>query len=274
MTYNPTPDAPPPLAPHPVLTKYYTDEPARKRRVNQLFNASAQHYDWITSMMSFGSGHRYRRGALRRHGLKPGMSLLDVGAGTGVISLLGQEMVWPDGYVAALDPSQGMLDVAKHKGVHNIFVGRGECIPFEDDRFDLLTMGYALRHVEDLRRTFTEYLRVLKPGARVLLLEITSPRTGLGYQLLKFYLKYVIPLISRIFRRSADASVMMSYYWDTIENCVPPETILAALRDAGFDEPRREVVAGIFSEYTGTKPRPILDSGRRESGTVRAVVES
>jgi len=116
-------------------------------------------------------------------------------------------------------------------------------------------MGYALRHVEDLRKTFTEYLRVLKPGAKVLLLEITRPRSGPGYQLLKFYLKYVIPLVSRVFRRSADASVMMSYYWDTIEKCVPPETILAALRDAGFDEPRRDVVWGIISEYTGTKPK-------------------
>ena len=244
----------PKLAPHPVLTEYYANETERKQRVNQMFDSSAKHYDWITGMMSFGSGRWYRGNALRRHGLKAGMQHLDVGAGTGVISLLGQQMTAPGGYVAALDPSPGMLEVARQNGVVNTFVGRGENIPFEDNRFDLLTMGYALRHVEDLRTAFAEYLRVLKPGARVLLLEITRPAGGVLYPVMKFYLKVIIPFISRLFR-SQDAGQLMSYYWDTIENCVPPDTILAALKDAGFTEVKRHVVGGMFSEYSGVKPK-------------------
>jgi demethylmenaquinone methyltransferase/2-methoxy-6-polyprenyl-1,4-benzoquinol methylase len=254
MTTGPSSGAPDRLAPHAALTKYYDGAPARQHRVTGMFDASAPHYDWITGMMSFGSGRAYRRAALQRHGLRAGMSLLDVGAGTGDIALLAQDMTGADGYVAALDPSPGMVEVARRKGVRNLFVGRGDDLPFEDRRFDLLTMGYALRHVEDLRAAFAEYLRVLKPGASVLLLEITRPRGGSGYRLLKVYLKHVVPFLTRVFRGSREAGVLMSYYWDTIENCVPPETILGALAQAGFADARRDVVLGIFSEYRAWKP--------------------
>lgn len=243
-----------PVAPHPVLSQHYADEPARKLRVNAMFDASAVHYDWITAMMSFGSGRWYRRDALRRNGLSSGMSVLDVGSGTGVVALIAQEAVGPRGEVIALDPSEGMLQVARASGVKQTITGRGEDLPFAADRFDLLTMGYALRHVADLVQTFSEYRRVLKPGARVLLLEITRPQSrGLGYWLLRGYMQGVIPLVTRIFRRSADAQQLMGYYWDTIEHCVPPATILAALETAGFKDVRRHVVLGIFSEYTAIK---------------------
>ena len=66
-----------PLAPHPVLGEYYPDAAARRARVNAMFDASARHYDWITSMMSFGSGRWYRGDALKRYGLKPGIRMLD-----------------------------------------------------------------------------------------------------------------------------------------------------------------------------------------------------
>lgn len=251
---RPVTAVPAPVAPHPVLKDYYADEAARKQRVNALFDASARHYDWITSMMSFGSGRWYRRDALLRHGLKPGMQVLDVGAGTGVMSLIAQETVGATGEVIALDPSEGMLEVARASGVKKTITGRGENLPFEANRFDLLTMGYALRHVADLVQTFSEYRRVLKPEGSVLLLEITRPQgRGPGYWLLRFYMKWVIPLITRLFRRSADAQELMRYYWDTIEHCVPPATILAALEAAGLHAVKRRVVMGIFSEYSATK---------------------
>lgn len=241
------------LPPHPVLKDYYENEKERQEKVDYLFDTTASHYDWITDVMSFGSGRWYRNDALRRAGCMPGYKVLDVGAGTGVITLLAQNIVGEEGEAIALDPSEGMLSEARKRGVRVAVQGVGESLPYPDDYFDLLTMGYALRHVSDLHTTFREYLRVLKPGGKVLLLEISRPRSRLATWLLKIYLKGVVPNVARVFRRSANAKTLMQYYWDTIEACVPPEKIVQALEDAGFSDSRRHVVFGIFSEYTGTK---------------------
>jgi len=250
-TNNPDSITPKPISPHPVLASYYDDEADRRSKVDAMFNASAPHYDWINVLLAFGTGHKYRASAMERNGLKEGMRLLDVGSGTGALAMIGQQTVGDSGYVVALDPSEGMLAQARAKGVKNTVVGMGESIPFEDNSFDMLTMAYALRHVADLHVAFAEYHRVLRPGSKVLLLEITRPQNRLGFHLLRFYLRGIIPLITRISRRSKDAQILMRYYWDTIENCVPPETILDALRKAGFQQVERNVQVGMFSEYTG-----------------------
>ena len=99
---------------------------------------------------------------LNKVGFDSGMTVLDAGAGTGVVSWLEQTMVGDDGLVVALDPSKGMLAEAKKKGVKRAVQGLGETLPFNDNQFDRVTMSYALRHVADLRSLFAEYLRVLK----------------------------------------------------------------------------------------------------------------
>lgn len=241
------------LAPHPVLKNYYKNEEERKERVKTLFNTSAVHYDWITDVMSFGSGRWYRQQALLRAGLKKGDQLVDVGAGTGVVSWLAQQIVGDEGQVVALDPSSGMLGEAVKLGVTHVTQGFGEALPFRENQFDMLTMGYALRHVEDLRDAFSEYFRVLDNGGKVLILEISRPRGKVLHFFLKIYLKYLVPLVTRLFRRSRDAQVLMQYYWDTIENCVDPDVIQSELKSAGFKNVKRHVVMGIFSEYSGEK---------------------
>ena len=240
-------------SPHPVLSKYYKDEDARREKVDEMFNTSAEHYDWICDFMSFGSGDWYRKQALIRCGLESGMSHLDVGAGTGVVSSLGQDITGEQGLVVALDPSIGMLSEAVKRGVKHASMGLGEALPFPDDTFDRVTMGYALRHVADLEETFKEYRRVLKPGGKVLILEISKPRYRIATFFLKLYMKGVIPIVTRLFRRSANAQELMQYYWDTIEQCVPPTEIVDALKNVGFNTPKRDVLFGIFSEYTGVK---------------------
>ncbi len=241
------------VAPHPVLPEYYGDESERRGRVDGMFDSSAAHYDWINSIMSFGSGELYRRQALERSGLESGMWVLDVGSGTGVVAHLAQGIVQDKGLVVALDPSAGMLGEAKTRGVSNIAQGLGERLPFPDDTFDRVTMGFALRHVADLHALFSEYRRVLKPGGKILLLEITRPENAFFRGGLKFYMKGVVPTLTRLFRRSSEAQELMRYYWDTIEQCVSPSIILATMEEVGLQLPRRHVVMGMFSEYSGSE---------------------
>src|SRR5512143_1569310 len=185
---SPSPStAPAPLRPHPLLERYYADEPERRRRVRAWFDQSAPHYDWITQAMSFGSGHWYRRRVLAAAGVAPGAQVLDVACGTGVLAEAALHLVGPSGRVVGLDPSAGMLLQARRRGVRGLVLGVAEALPFPDASFDLVTMGYALRHVADLTATFAEYRRVLRPGGRVLVLEITRPQSRLGLACTRFY---------------------------------------------------------------------------------------
>jgi demethylmenaquinone methyltransferase/2-methoxy-6-polyprenyl-1,4-benzoquinol methylase len=142
-----------------------------------------------------------------------------------------------------------------------ILQGRGEHLPFADASFHMVSMGYGLRHVTDLHVLFAEYARVLKPRGRVLLLEITQPRSALGRWLNQFYLRHLIPSITRLSKGTAPSTRMMNYFWDTIETCVPPELILGALRSAGFPNATRTVTGGILSEYRAQKGHSPSGSG-------------
>jgi len=241
------------IPPHPILRDYYADETARQACILQLFNASAQYYDRINQLMSFGTGYRYRRQALLRAGLTDSMSLLDVGCGTGVLAGYASHIVGPLGWVVALDPSSSMLYEALQSRVRCVVQGVGEHLPFVDNSFDMLSMGYALRHVPDLHMTFSEYQRVLKPGGVVLLLEITPPQSRLLYLLLKLYLKFIVPAMVMLYTHHRETQVLLSYNWDTVERCVPPGMIMEVLRCVGFEQVQCHVMYGVFSEYTAKK---------------------
>ena len=115
-------------------------------------------------------------------------------------------------------------------------------------------MGYALRHLSDLRVTFAEFHRVLAPGGRLCILEITRPTRRLGNALLRFYMKLIVPTLTRMTTRDSQSQVLWKYYWDTIEACVEPAVVMNALSLAGFVDVARHVELGIFSEYTARKP--------------------
>lgn len=239
------------LAPHPTIEGHYREATQRQEYVDSLFDNAAPHYDWICRVMSFGSGALYRKQALQRLGVRPGMSVLDVATGTGLVAREAVLLAGGSG-VVGLDPSRGMLDEARRTVAAPLVQARGEALPFADACFDALSMGYALRHVSDLFAAFREYHRVLRPGGRVLILEISRPASRLGLGLARLYLKRLVPLVTRVGTGSADAQRLMDYYWDTIEHCVPPAAILDAMRGSGF-EATRKVQGGLLSEYVGVK---------------------
>jgi demethylmenaquinone methyltransferase/2-methoxy-6-polyprenyl-1,4-benzoquinol methylase len=226
-----------PLAPHGPLNEFYAAPGERREFVNELFDQAAPDYDWLSGLLSLWTDRSYRRQALRRAGLKPGMKLLDVATGTGLVLKAALELGLPSADICGVDPSQG----------------RGEQLPFPDASFDFVTMGYALRHVEDLRLLFSELRRVLRPEGRVLVLEITHPQSRIGFGLMQWFMRRLLPKLVRWRKRSDSSARLLEYYWVTIAECVPPTVILGALNAEGWRDVRRVTFGPLLSEYVAHK---------------------
>lgn len=249
---NPS-ESSPVQAPHAPLTDYYQTEQDRQAYLREIFDNTAADYDRIESMLAWGTGSRYRREALLRAGLKPGMKVLDVGVGTGLVAAQACILTEDPALVTGIDPSPGMMAASKLPKTMVLMEGRAEALPFPDQHFDFLSMGYALRHISDLSVAFAEFERVLKPGGRVCILEITQTQNRVGKWLLKNYMRGVIPLLTRFISKQKSTATIWRYYWDSIEACVPPEQVLAALRATGLAEVKRHLEVGVFSEYQAVK---------------------
>jgi demethylmenaquinone methyltransferase/2-methoxy-6-polyprenyl-1,4-benzoquinol methylase len=183
-----------PVPPHAPLGRYYDADAERHRYVIDLFNQTAQHYNTVEALFLNG-GLLYRRLSLRLAGLRRGMHVLDVAIGTAAVARGAARIVGPEGRVYGVDPSSGMLGQARRHFRGPLTQGVAEALPFASDRFDFVTMGIALRHVSDLVATFREYLRVLRPGGRLWILEGHVPRSALGHKLTRFVWARVIPLL-------------------------------------------------------------------------------
>ena len=241
------------LRPHTPLPAYYGEEADREQYLRRIFDATAADYDRIEKVLAFGSGRWYRQQALKRAQLLAGADVLDVGIGTGLVAREALALIGPQGRVVGVDPSPGMMNEVALPGVE-LVCGRAEALPLDDASSDFVSFGYALRHITDVAATFSEFHRVLRPGGRLLVLEITPPRGRVGTALLKTYMRAVVPMIATLVSRQRDTAELWRYYWDTIESCIPPESVLAALRAAGFENVQRHVELGIFSEYSAVKP--------------------
>lgn len=241
------------LPPHPALPSYSRAGIRREIYVQDLFEQVAPEYERMEGLMAFGLGSRYRNQALCRAGLLPADTVLDVGTGTGLLAREALALVGPQGCVRGVDPSPGMLNEVREPRLQ-LLRASAEAIPLPNASCDFLTMGYALRHLRDIHAAFGEFYRVLRPGGRLLLLEITQPTTLWGRLLLCSYLRFVVPLVGSLAGCSRASRELWRYYHETIEACVPPPVILEALRSAGFAEMHRHVEFGCLSEYTARRP--------------------
>ena len=241
-------------APHPPLKDYYAHEADRNGWVKGLFDQTAGDYDRMERAMALGSGSWYRRRALARAGLRPGMRVVDVGAGTGLTAREAANLVGARGQVTGVDPSAGMMKSAVLPASVKLLLGSAEALPVASESADFISMGYALRHVADLVQVFEEFKRVLVPGGRICILEITSPAGRVRRMLLRAYMRGVVPFLARYLARHRDVPKLMRYYWDTIEACASPAVIMAAMRQAGFVDVERTLSLGVFSEYYARRP--------------------
>lgn len=221
--------------------------------VRALFNDTAPHYDTVNRIFSLGSGGWYRRRCLLRAGVKPGQRLLDVAIGTGLIAEAAHRIVGPAGSVIGLDLSEAMLAECRRKLDIPLIQGLAHDLPLGDGTVDVVTMGYAIRHIDDLESCFREFRRVLKPGGILLLLEVSSPTKPIYRTTLARYLGRVVPVLSRWITRQPKLRALMAYHWETMENCVAPAVIEATMGRAGFGSVICEGWFDLFRSYSGRR---------------------
>ncbi|QTD44171.1 class I SAM-dependent methyltransferase [Ottowia testudinis] len=241
--------------PHDPLTGYYKTEDERAGFLREIFDSTAKDYDKVERTMAFGSGPWYRRKALERAGLAPGMTVVDVGFGTGLVAAQAIEIIRQPGLLTGVDPSPAMMGASPLAGRVKLVEGKAERIPLPDASADFISMGYALRHISDLAAAFAEFHRVLKPGGRVCVLEITKPEGALATLGLKAYMRGWVPLAAWLAGAGAQTPRIWRYYWDSIEACAPPPRIMETMHSAGLTDVKRHVELGVFSEYQARKPQ-------------------
>lgn len=241
------------VVPHPPLREYYQAPEKREHFVRDLFDDTAPWYDWSVAFLSFGSGGRYRRQALERAGLTRGQRVLDIATGTGVVARAGLSITGSRNDIIGMDPSIGMLLAGREKERFPLVEAGSEHLPFRDASFDMITIGFALRHFADLDAVFRDCRRVLRHGGRILIMEITAPASRAARTFLGAYMGGFVPILATAITRRRKVGRMLAYDWATTRDCVRPEVILDALHGAGFGDAKRHVELGMFSEYAGTR---------------------
>jgi demethylmenaquinone methyltransferase/2-methoxy-6-polyprenyl-1,4-benzoquinol methylase len=229
-------------------------DPTAAAFVRTLFNDTAPYYDTINAIFSLGSGGWYRRRCLKRAGLKPRQTVLDVAIGTGMVASAARDIVGAEGLVMGLDLSEAMLAETRRKLDLPLVQGTAMALPFAEGSIDFLVMGYAVRHIADLEACFREFHRVLKPGGMVLVLEVSQPVNRIYRTTLGRYLGRAVPRLSHWITGQPKVHKLMRYHWQTMETSVAPEVIAGALENSGFTKPVCEAWFDLFRSYAGRKP--------------------
>jgi demethylmenaquinone methyltransferase/2-methoxy-6-polyprenyl-1,4-benzoquinol methylase len=193
-----------------------------------MFDSVADSYDKTNDLLSFGQARLWRGKVARAVNAKAGEQILDIAAGTGTSSMA---FLSEGVRVVAADFSKGMLEVGKKKYPKLEFVFADAMkLPFQDQEFDVVTMSFGLRNVQDHKVALGEFLRVLKPGGRLVICEFAHVPGPLGV-LYRFYLKYLLPKISALFSKSPEA---YDYLAESIEAWPKQKDLAQDIANVGF----------------------------------------
>jgi demethylmenaquinone methyltransferase/2-methoxy-6-polyprenyl-1,4-benzoquinol methylase len=220
-------------------------------QVRAMFDRISGFYDVMNSVMTAGLHHRWRARAADLAALGPGDSALDVACGTGDLAIELARRVGTAGEVIGSDFSEEMLERARAKapGLAWEWANALE-LPYASGRFDAATVGFGARNFSDLERGLAEMARVVKPGGRVVVLEITTPRKPPLSTFYRVWFDHVVPLIGRL----TGEQEAYTYLPSSVRRFPGPEGLAAAMQRAGLSDIRWVLTAGgIIALHVGTK---------------------
>ncbi|MDR4888721.1 demethylmenaquinone methyltransferase [Fredinandcohnia sp. QZ13] len=183
-------------------------EQSKEQRVHHVFEKIYKNYDQMNSVISFQQHIAWRKDTMKRMDVQEGSSALDLCCGTADWTIALAEKVGPKGKVIGLDFSKNMLKIGQEKvdklklNQVELIHGNAMDLPFEDNSFDYVTIGFGLRNVPDYMTVLKEMQRVVKPGGKVVCLETSQP-TMIGFrQLYFFYFRFIMPVFGKLFAKS------------------------------------------------------------------------
>lgn len=234
-------------------------ERSKEERVHHVFEKIYNKYDSMNSIISFQRHVAWRRDVMKQMNVRRGTKALDVCSGTGDWSIALAEATGKKGEVIGLDFSENMLKVAREKKDHHVleldhltFVhGNAMELPYADNSFDYVTIGFGLRNVPDYQVVLGELYRVVKPGGKVVCLETSQP-TLFGFrQLYYFYFRFIMPLFGRIFAES-----YQEYAWlhESAKDFPDKYTLKKMFENAGFKKVKvKSYTGGVAAMHMGSK---------------------
>ena len=225
-------------------------------RVRGVFDSVAGRYDLMNDLMSGGAHRLWKHFALSLTGLRSGQRVLDVAGGTGDLSIGLAHQVGQSGLVVLTDINAAMLGEGRDRLINAGLVNgvqcvqaNAECLPFAENSFDCVTIGFGLRNVTDKAAALTSMRRVLKPGGQVLVLEFSTPASPALRQIYDAYSFKVLPLLGKLVAGD-DASYR--YLAESIRKHPDQETLLTMMKNAGLEDCRYyNLTGGIVAVHRG-----------------------
>ena len=237
--------------------KPYNAAGEKGAQVEQMFDNISHSYDLLNHLLSFGIDKRWRKAAIKSLEPYQPKKILDVATGTGDFAILAAQRLSPE-RLLGIDISEGMLNVGREKvrkaGLENIVAfQKDDCmnLSLADNEFDAVMVAYGVRNFPDLDKGLREMLRVMKPGGRLVIIELTAPRKFPMKQLFGLYSHTVLPVYGRLVSKDKSA---YSYLRRTIEAFPQGERMMEILKQAGFQHTAfRRLTFGICTLYTAQK---------------------
>jgi demethylmenaquinone methyltransferase/2-methoxy-6-polyprenyl-1,4-benzoquinol methylase len=230
----------------------------KKRLVQNHFSSIARTYDLADTLLSFGLDSLWRRKAVRLLGLKPGDRVLDACGGTAGLARLASRRIGPGGRVTVYDFNRPMMEAGRRKirndertGLVSFVQGDAEGISFPDGTFDAVTIGFGIRNLARPEKGLSEFLRVLKPGGKLMVLEFSLPVNRLLRGLYHFYSFHWMPLAGGLI---CGTGASFRYLAESIRVFPKPDEMAEQMRSLGFWDVRfHRLSNGIAVVHLGTK---------------------